>query len=180
MEINQIAILEGFLYLAGDDGVEVNTIAEALKIEAFKIEDLIIELKDSYSNNDRGLCIQKFANKYRLTTKKEYFSFYEDLFTDKNRRKLSTPALETLAIIAYKGPITKQEIESIRGVNCDSMVLKLKIRNIIIEHGKTNLPGRPMAYVVSDEFLKILNIESIDALPDFTIHNLDSKGTLYE
>ncbi len=169
MEFNKkLAITEGLLFVNGDDGVSIDDLKFILNTEEDSIIEKILDaLKDKYSSDEAsGLDIQKFArNKFRMITKKENAEHYAKLSNIKTEAKLSTASIETLSIIAYKGPISKAKVEDIRGVNCETIFYKLKLRNLIEEAGKSSELGKPMLYKVTDDFLKYFNLNSLDDLP---------------
>ncbi len=169
MEFNKkLAITEGLLFVNGDDGVSIDDLKFILNTEEDSIIEKILDaLKDKYRGDEAGgLDIQKFArNKFRMITKKENAEHYAKLSNIKTEAKLSTASIETLSIIAYKGPISKAKVEDIRGVNCETIFYKLKLRNLIEEAGKSSDLGKPMLYKVTDDFLKYFNLNSLDDLP---------------
>lgn len=169
MEFNKkLAITEGLLFVNGDDGVSIDDLKFILNTEEDSIIEKILDsLKDKYRGDESsGLDIQKFArNKFRMITKKENAEHYAKLSNIKTEAKLSTASIETLSIIAYKGPISKAKVEDIRGVNCETIFYKLKLRNLIEEAGKSSDLGKPMLYKVTDDFLKYFNLNSLDDLP---------------
>ncbi|KAF5279620.1 hypothetical protein FQR65_LT15368 [Abscondita terminalis] len=163
----QNLLLEGLLFINGDDGVSLEDFIKVLDCEESEVVNLINELTEKYKNDvNSAFSIQKFASsKFRLSTKKEHSEYYIKLENIKTETKLSSASLETLSIIAYKGPITKQAVEEIRGVNCDTVVQKLLIRNLIKKVKDQKGIGGASIYVVTDVFLKYFNINSLDELP---------------
>ncbi|WP_424527082.1 SMC-Scp complex subunit ScpB [Spiroplasma endosymbiont of Glossina fuscipes fuscipes] len=182
MNLNEkIALLEGLLFISGDEGISLKEIAHILEISEAEVDELLLNLKTEYQTNKmRGLTITAFADKYRLTTKKEYYSFYLKLANNKNEARLSQAALETLAIIAYRGPISKPEIEELRGVNSDNVIQKLRARELIEEAGKSELPGKPMTYQITNEFLKVFNLTSLADLPQIKEAIIDNDQDLFK
>src|SRR5699024_7011757 len=152
----KISLIQGLLFINGDSGVELNDICFLIGSESYETIALIDELKDSMTNDEScGLTIQNFAQtNYRMITKKEDAEAYKKLAKVKTEAKLSSASLETLSIIAYKGPISRPEIEELRGVNCENVIYKLKIRNLIEEAGHSERPGKPMNFKVTNEFMK--------------------------
>ncbi|AUB31364.1 SMC-Scp complex subunit ScpB [Spiroplasma floricola] len=164
----RMSIIEGLLFVNGDEGTSIEDLQFILgDIKENEISDLIDQLIKKYSKDDSsGLSIQKFAkNRYRMITKKENADFYAKLANVKTESKLSTASIETLSIIAYRGPISKANVEEIRGVNCEAIFYKLKLRNLIKEAGKSDEVGKPMLYKVTQDFLKYFNLNSLDELP---------------
>ena len=133
-----------------------------------EIECVISSLINEYRQNKRGIQIIKLENKYQMCTNKEYSSYIKNLLEPKRKKTLSQATLETLVIIAYKQPITKIEIENIRGVKCDKTIQTLLENNIIKEAGRLNKIGKPIIYKTTDEFLRILDIESLKELPSMS------------
>lgn len=164
-ENENIAIIEGMLFLAGDEGLSVKEIKNVLNIN----ETLIRENLDSYKrklNDDptSGLQLVFLAGKYKLSTKPQYRSYYEKM-VEQQETSLSQAALETLAIIAYKQPVTRLQIEEIRGVSSDNVVRKLQAKALIKVVGRQDTPGKPILYGVTELFMDAFNLASIDELP---------------
>lgn len=158
------AALEGLLFIVGEDGLDVKKIEEILEISYEELKDLIKELCDIYSDPKRGLQLLVLGNKLKLTTKKEHKEYYERLIVEDDSI-LSQAALETLAIIAYNEPITRVRIDEVRGISSSHMVRKLISKNLIKEVGRSDLPGRPILYGVTDEFLDYFGLSSTKELP---------------
>ena len=135
-----------------------------------EVKDLLDELQKYYTNDDRGFEIERFGDTYRFLSKAFVHDYAKKLFQINNEAKLSNAAMETLAIIAYKQPITRVEIEEIRGVGADVMLHKLEARGLIKEDGRSDAPGRPILYSVTDEFMdafKLMSLEELPELPKF-------------
>jgi len=165
MEINQIeAVIEGLLFAAGDP-LPLEKIAEIIEVDK-KTTRLIIEnLKKKFQTSGRGLIIREIDNAYQFCTKPEHHEYIKRLVEPRQRQALSQAAFETLAIIAYKQPITKAKIEQVRGVNSDSAVTRLLERNLIKESGRLDCPGKPILYSTTDEFLRSFGFSSVSDLP---------------
>lgn len=161
------AVLEGLLFIVGDEGLTINQMSDILEIEKEEVSNIINELSDSYNNEERGIVIKKFGNIYKLTTKSEYKKYYERLSDLSNLKTLSQSALETLAIIAYNEPITRVEVDELRGVNSSQMIRNLIAKDFVKEVGKSDAVGRPNLYGVTDQFLDYFGLESKDDLPKF-------------
>lgn len=161
MELKKV--LDGLLFVAGDEGITYLQIKNILEINDEEVKDLIENLESECEN--RGVTIQKFGDKIKYITKKEHASYYKRLFNNEESGILSPSALETLAIIAYNEPVTRVMIDEIRGVSSAHIVRKLVFRNLIKEKGRSNLPGRPILYGVTDEFLDYFGLESLEDLP---------------
>ncbi len=180
MEENKVAILEGLLYLSGDEGITLKQIKASLGIKIDDVRALIELLKDQLENDEnRGLLIKKLDNTYKFVTKPAHKEYYESLVENQDKAKLSQAAVETLAIIAYNSPITRIEIEEIRGVNSDSMLRKLVAKDLIEEVGRSEGPGRPVLWGVTKTFMKHFGLESLKELPDMpkpTSDELDGEN----
>ena len=169
----KLGILEGLLFVTGEDGISIEDIEKILEIEKEEAEKLIDVYKESLNKEDRGLRLVYLGNKYKLTTKEEHKEYYELLVDKIVSSTLSQSALETLAIIAYNQPITIGQIDEIRGVSSRDMVRKLLFRGLVDIKGKSDLPGRPMLYATTDKFLDYFNLESIDKLPEIEELNIE-------
>ncbi|MDF2677361.1 MAG: scpB [Bacillota bacterium] len=162
---NLKGIIESLLFAWGEP-LNINEISKILNIKASEITVLLNQMSESFEQDtERGLIIQKFGNSYQLTTKKENFDFIQSLLQTQVNKSLSSAAMETLSIIAYEQPVTKVEIELIRGVKCSNVIKGLIDKNLIKEVGKIDKPGRPTLYATTDEFLKHFGLKSIDELP---------------
>lgn len=161
-----LPILEGILFLVGDEGITYEEIKKILEIEDDKLNSLIEELKQEYNAEKRGIQLEKLGNKYKLTTKKEHKKYYELLTDIETNSVLSPAALETLAIIAYNQPVTRVQIDEIRGIGSGHLVRKLLLKNLIKDVGRSDSPGRPILYGVTNEFLDYFGLNSVDELPN--------------
>ena len=119
------AVLEGLLFITGDEGLNIEEIKEVLELEKEQVYQLLTELKQDYEQAERGITIKKYGEKYKLTTKKEHKNYYEKLSELSNIKTLSQSALETLAIIAYNQPITRLQIDELRGIQSSQMIRNL-------------------------------------------------------
>lgn len=171
--MNMLAILEGILFVVGDEGVTLKQVCEILNIEMDQAKELLMQLKNSYDNENRGIRISYLGDAFKLTTKKEHKEYYQKLIENPDSNTLSQAALETLAIIAYNQPITRVEIDEMRGVNNVHMIRKLLAKGLIKEAGKSTMAGRPNLYATTSEFLDYFGLSSISELP--TIITNDSK-----
>lgn len=160
------AVLEGLLFVVGEDGLTLDQIVEVLDINEDEAKALVQDLKHSYEEEDRGLRIDYLGNRLKLTTKYEHREYYQKLLENPETNILSQAALETLAIIAYNEPITRVEVDKIRGVSSSQMIRKLVAKGLIKESGRSELPGRPILYETTNEFLDYFGLKSIDELPD--------------
>ncbi len=163
---NLEGIIESLLFAAGDEGLTIKQISEVLEMETLVAEDVLSKLVSEYNENqNRGIMIVQLAETYQLATKKEYSPFLKKLVESPNNTALSQAALETLAIIAYKQPITRIEIEEIRGVKTDRPLQTLTAKALIKEMGRVEGPGRAYLYGTTKEFLDYFGLRNIKELP---------------
>jgi len=155
--------IEALLFINGDP-VPVGQLADILNVDKVNIEEIVIQLKEDMDTSERGLTIIKVAGGYQLCTKPELAAIVEKMAQVLDN-KLSVPAMETLSIIAFKQPITKQEIENIRGVRVDRVLMKLIDRLLVKELGRKKVIGRPILYGTTEEFLKCFGLDNIEDLP---------------
>ncbi|WP_342254417.1 SMC-Scp complex subunit ScpB [Spiroplasma endosymbiont of Zeiraphera isertana] len=178
----RLAVLQGLLFIAGNEGLDLLTLAEYLELtkKPKTVENLIVYLQMKLNDDDTsGLSLIKVGNIYKLTTKPIHYNRYQVL-KQQPLIRLSQAALETLAIIAYNHPVTKPQIEDIRGVNCDSIIFKLKSLNLITEIGRSELPGKPILYDLTHEFMDHFNIESLTQLPTLPqFNNQNDEQEIY-
>lgn len=159
------AVLEGLLFVVGEDGLTIEQLVDVLEINEEEAKCLLMELKKDYESDNRGLRIDFLGNKFKLTTKFEHKNYYQKLIENPETNFLSQAALETLAIIAYNEPITRVQIDEIRGVGTTSIIRKLVAKGFIKESGRSDLPGRPILYETTHEFLDYFCLSSIEDLP---------------
>ena len=163
--MNKEAILEGLLYVQGDMGLSLKDVEDILELNEEEAKSLILTLKNKYENIDRGLRINYLGNTFKLTTKSEHKEYYKKLLDDHGNSTLSNAALETLAIIAYNEPITRLDIDNLRGVDTTYTIRRLVARGLIKECGRSDMPGRAILYKTTDEFLDYFNLSSMEDLP---------------
>lgn len=165
LENEKIGIIEGMLFLAGDEGLSLKEIRTVLEDGEANTRLYIERYKELLEKDrQRGLQLVFLAGKYKLTTKPVYKPFYERMIQEKEN-VLSQAALETLAIIAYKQPVTRVQIEEIRGVASDAIVRRLQARALIKEVGRQDSPGKPILYGVTDTFMDAFNLATLEELP---------------
>lgn len=175
-------ILEGILFVVGNDGVDEQRLLEILEIEKKELYNQIAILKEEYENEKHGINLEFLGGKYKLVTKREHKDYYTRLIEIEKHDSLSQASLETLAVVAYKGPVTRSTVDEIRGIDSTYQLRKLVYRNLIKEVGRSDLPGRPILYGVTDEFLDYLGLASLEELPSLEeIHHEEKEETnLYE
>ena len=164
--MNLKAVIEGLLFVVGDDGLDLDEISKILEVSKDETKELIKELQNDYQSSDRGIRIDFLGDKLKLTTKKEHNIYYQKLLTTEDNNTLSQAALETLAIIAYNQPITRVKVDELRGISNNHIIRKLVAKGLIKESGRSNMPGRPILYETTSEFLDYFGLSSIDELPD--------------
>jgi segregation and condensation protein B len=160
------AVLEGLLFVVGEDGLTIDQIEEVLNIDEEAAKNLIRELKKDYEDETRGLRIDFLGNRFKLTTKFEHKEYYQKLIENPETNFLSQAALETLAIIAYNEPITRIQVDALRGVGSTSIIRKLVAKGFIKECGRSDVAGRPILYETTHEFLDYFGLASIEDLPN--------------
>ncbi|RCW64867.1 SMC-Scp complex subunit ScpB [Saliterribacillus persicus] len=166
MEMKQFkAIIEGIIFASGDEGVTLKEIQKILELDNDILTHLIDELKYDYEEASRGIMLIESKHALHLTTKPEHSEYYQRLLDQTKTSRLSQAALETLAIIAYIQPITRTEIEEIRGVKSDRSVHTLLTRGLIEEQGRKEGIGRPVLFGTSIDFLTYFGLKSIEELP---------------
>ena len=173
---NYISVLEGLLFVAGDDGITLEEASYILELERSAVRQLLDELKKRLEDENSGLELLFTASHYKLVTKASLKSYIEKYAVSPYSSQLSQASLETLAIIAYKQPVTRVDIESIRGVQSSGSIQKLLLRDLIEEAGRLETPGRPKLYKTTAYFMDYFGLESLDALPDASdLFDLDSE-----
>ena len=158
------AAIEAILFSAGES-VEVGRIAKAIGHDAATTEKIIRNMMLKYQAEDRGIKIIELENAFQMCTKQEYYEYLVEIALQPKKAVLADVMLETLSIIAYKQPVTKQEIEKIRGVKCDHAINKLVEYNLVQELGRLDAPGRPLLFGTTEEFLRNFGVQSTEDLP---------------
>jgi len=160
------SIIEGLLFAAGDEGLDARELAEVLELDWRVVEELVEEMREEYDASNRGVRIVTVAGSYQLTTNPDHAPYFARLAQVPSRGTLSQAALETLAIIAYRQPITRVEIEEIRGVKSDRALQTLLAKELIQEAGRADAVGRPILYETTKQFLQYFGLSSLSDLPD--------------
>ena len=178
--MNLKAVLEGILFIVGEEGISIQTIEEILEIDNEQLKKIVAELTVDYNDSGRGLTLKVLGNKLKLTTKEEHKKYYEKLVETEDP-ELSQAALETLAIIAYNEPITRVKVDEIRGINSSHMIRKLLSKDLIEEKGRSDAPGRPILYGVTNKFLDYFGLASTSELPQLKqVEINDDEVDLFE
>lgn len=178
--MNLKAVLEGLLFVAGDDGVSASKLAEIMEIDSSEVLKLIDELSEDCKSESRGVQVKQFGDLYKFVTKEEHSKYYKKLVDEDISDSLSNSALEILAIVAYNQPITRVTIDEIRGVSCAHIVRKLVMKNLVKEIGRSELPGRPLLYGVTDQFLDYFGLKSLDDLPEIKVETESGEKELFD
>lgn len=160
------AVLEGLLFVVGEEGLTLEQIEDVLDISEEESKTLLMQLKHDYEAEDRGLRIDFLGNRFKVTTKFEHKNYYQKLLENPETNTLSQAALETLAIIAYNEPVTRVQVDAMRGVGSTQIIRKLVAKGFIKEVGRSDLPGRPILYETTSDFLDYFGLSTIDDLPD--------------
>ena len=172
------AIVEGLLYIVGEDGVKKEAIAQAIDKSLEDTEVILQNIQIKYAQEIYGIELVGYGSNYKFISKKSVYPYAQELFHNAKSNTLSQAALETLAIIAYKQPVTRVEIEELRGVGADMMLRKLEARNLIREAGRSDAPGRPILYEVTEEFMdsfKLYTLNELPDLPEYTNENVQEN-----
>lgn len=171
------AALEGLLFLTGDEGITLEQAMNALGTDEKTTLQLFDDLQKYYLDDARGIEIAHFGDTWRFLSKASVHEYAKKLFSIDKESRLSNAALETLAIIAYRQPVTRVEIEEIRGVGADMMLRKLEARGLIRESGRSEAPGRPILYSVTEDFMDAFQLLSLDELPELPSFNEEGEGS---
>ncbi|WP_282935679.1 SMC-Scp complex subunit ScpB [Paenibacillus sp. RC67] len=176
MDFQQMkSVIEGLLFVAGDEGLDVKQLAEVLEQNTDFVRELVLDLQADFRRSGRGLQIVELAGAYQLTTLPAHAPYFERLAYSPSRSSLSQAALETLAIVAYKQPITRVEIEEIRGVKADRALQTLVAKDLIQEVDRADAPGRPILYGTTKAFLDYFALGTIDELPETSLFQNDDN-----
>lgn len=164
--MSKLAEIEALLFVAGEDGLRVRQLAELLSLPPTGVTQSLEKLAEKYQKDeDSSLALLETSNTYKIVTKQEFAELLREYSKAPINQSLSRAALETLSIIAYKQPITRVEVDEIRGVNSSGAISKLQIFDLIRENGKKEVLGRPNLYVTTDYFLDYMGINSLEELP---------------
>jgi len=175
--------IESMMFVWGEP-ISIKEIADVFNVDKKEIYEYCKELQTEYEQEGRGIVIREVNKSFQFVTRKENLDYIETLCTPVKHKKLSQSALEVLAIIAYKQPVTKGEIEAIRGIRCDRVIEGLMKKNLIAEVGRSDAVGRPILYGTTDEFLKQFGFETLKELPGIediegVLAEEDESNTLY-
>ena len=164
--MSKLAEIEALLFVAGEDGLRVRQLVELLSMPPTGVTQSLEKLAEKYQKDeDSSLALLETSNTYKIVTKQDFAELLREYSKAPINQSLSRAALETLSIIAYKQPITRMEVDEIRGVNSSGAISKLQMFDLIRENGKKEVLGRPNLYVTTDYFLDYMGINSLEELP---------------
>lgn len=156
--------IESMMFVWGKP-LDIKDVADVFNIDKKEVYEYFKELQEEYEQEGRGIVIREVNKSFQFVTRKENLDYIERLCTPVKHKKLSQSALEVLAIVAYKQPVTKGEIEAVRGIRCDRVIEGLTKKNLVAEVGRSDAVGRPILYGTTDEFLKQFGFETLKELP---------------
>lgn len=162
------SVIEGLLFVSGDEGLEVNQLMEILELDRETVIEVLEDMKLDFKREKRGIQIVEVAGSYQMTTLQEHAPYFERLAYSPSHSTLSQAALETLAIVAYKQPMTRAEMEEIRGVKCERAITTLTNKGLIKEVGRAERTGRAILYGTTREFLEYFGLKQLEDLPPLT------------
>ena len=160
----ETALIEAILFLEGEP-LDTAALSRISGLSGDAVEEVLVNLGERYAAGDSGLELLRISGGILISPKKEYWENLKDRYGKKNESRLSRAAMETLSIIAYSQPVTRSEVEAIRGVQADNMIRLLVDKNLVREMGKKDVPGKPTQYGTTKEFLKIFRLNTIADLP---------------
>ena len=160
-----ISVIESLLFVSGE-ALSLKEIANILKISSNYAKELLELLSSEYEKSNRGIKLININNSFQLVTKPQNSDYIQELIKGNTRQTLTQASLEALAIVAYKQPITRIDIDEIRGVKSDSAVQNLLEKGLIKERGRMNVPGRPILYITTEEFLRQFGLEELEDMPN--------------
>lgn len=158
-------ILEAILFTMGES-VSIDRLADVMERKEKELREILMEMKEEYQADSRGITLIELEDAWQICTKIETYDYVRKLVSQPKKRSLTDVMLETLSIIAYKQPVTKQEIEAIRGVKCDFAVNKLVEYKLVKELGRKDTIGRPIVFGTTEDFLRCFGVSSIEELPN--------------
>lgn len=161
------AIFEAILFTMGDT-VEISKLAEVTGMDVKTAKKILKKMEQDYQSDDRGIMLAQFDNAVQLCTKPEAYEYLIKIAKNPKKIVLTDTVIETLSIIAYKQPVTRLEVENIRGVNCDHAINKLLEFDLITELGRLDAPGRPILFGTTEQFLRCFGVKSIEELPELS------------
>lgn len=166
------AIIESVLFAMGET-VEISKLADLIEEDVRTTKKILAEMAESYAAEERGIELAQFDTSVQLCTKAEYYEYLIKLAKAPRKMTLSDAVLETLSIVAYKQPVTRLEIEKVRGVSCDFAINKLLEYDLITELGRLDAPGRPILFGTTEQFLRSFGVKSLEELPEMSTVQLE-------
>ncbi len=176
MDKKLLATVEAVLFAVGEP-TELSKISQAINVDVLHIKQAVQILSEKYESEESGICLLKLEDKYQLCSKTEFADSIRKVIEVKKNAPLSQAALEVLAIVAYNQPVTKAFIEQIRGVDCSAVISNLCQKCLLEEKGRMDVPGRPLIYGTTPEFLRCFCISSLDELPPLPENNINVEKT---
>lgn len=167
--------VEAILFAAGEP-IELDRIATVLEIEPELADQILYNLAADLDERNSGICLLKLGDKYQLSSRMEYAEIIRDFLELRKNTPLSQAAFEVLAVIAYNQPVTKSFVEQVRGVDCSGVITTLCQKKLIEEKGRLDLPGRPLIYGTTPEFLRAFCISSLDELPPLPVNETETDN----
>ena len=161
------AVLESILFTMGES-VEIERLAAVIEEDKKNTRELLLEMKEDYDNRECGITLMELEDSFKMCTKGDMYEYLIKIAKTPRKYVLTDTLLETLSIIAYKQPITRLEIEKIRGVSCDHAVNRLVEFGLIAEVGRMDAPGRPLLFGTTEEFLRSFGVKSLEELPELS------------
>lgn len=161
------AVLEAILFTMGE-AVEINRLASVLEMDEKEVKELLAGMQERYEEENRGISLMWLEESIQLSTKAEHYEYLIKIAKTPRKMMLTDTVMETLSIIAYKQPVTRLEIERIRGVSCDHAINKLLEYDLITELGRLDAPGRPLLFGTTEQFLRCFGVRSLDELPELS------------
>ena len=159
------AVLEAVLFTMGES-VEISRLADVIEEDVKTTKEILGQMEERYSREDRGITLTRFENAVQLCTKSDMYEYLVKIARAPRKMSLTDTVMETLSIIAYKQPVTRLDIERVRGVSCDHAINKLLEYDLITELGRLDAPGRPLLFGTTEQFLRCFGVEKLDDLPE--------------
>lgn len=166
------AVIEAILFTMGDT-VEIGKLAETVGCDVRTVKKILGKMEERYAAEDRGIMLTRFDNSVQLCTKPEMYDYLIRIAKNPRKIVLTDTVIETLSIIAYKQPVTRLDVEAIRGVNCDHAINKLLEYDLITELGRLDAPGRPILFGTTEQFLRCFGVRSLEELPELSTVQLE-------
>ena len=170
------AVIEAILFTMGDS-VEISRLAEVIEEDVKTTKSILKDMAARYEEENRGIGLTQFDNSVQLCTKSDMYEYLIKIAKTPRKMTLTDTVLETLSIIAYKQPVTRLEIERVRGVSCDHAINKLLEYGLITEAGRLNAPGRPILLATTEEFLRTFGVQSVEGLPSVSPEEMETLKT---